>query len=139
MWGGYSVRSEYQVLTSNDSQFFDASENLIWHSQVPLKVSILAWCLLRDRLPTKNNLLHRGIRFAENIFCTAGCGQVENAQHLFLHCDIFGTLWQQVRLWIDVSGVDHQSLGAHFLQFFNYLGGSRIRRSFLQLICLLCV
>ncbi|MCI19691.1 cysteine-rich receptor-like protein kinase, partial [Trifolium medium] len=29
-------------------------EDLIWHKQVPLKVSILAWRLLRDRLPTKH-------------------------------------------------------------------------------------
>jgi len=32
--GGYSVRLGYQVLTSNDSHFLDASEKLIWHSQV---------------------------------------------------------------------------------------------------------
>jgi len=133
------MHSRYQVLTSNDSQFLDASEKLIWHSQVPLKVSILAWRLLRNRLPTKNNLMNRGIIYVENTFCTAGCGQVETAKHLFLHCDSFGSLWQQVRFWLGVSGVDHQSLGANFLQFSNYLGGSRTRRSFLHLTWLLCV
>jgi len=37
------------------------------------------------------------------------------------------------------SGVDHHSLSADFLHFTNYLGGSRTRRSFLQLLWLLCV
>ena len=69
----------------------------------------------------------------------AGCGQVETAQHLFLHYDNFRSLCQQVQLWLGISGVDHQSLGAHFFQFTNYLGGLRTRRSFLQLICLLYV
>ncbi|CAJ2641136.1 unnamed protein product [Trifolium pratense] len=37
----------------------DDADNLIWHSQVSLKVSISAWRLLRDRLPTKDNLVTR--------------------------------------------------------------------------------
>ncbi|KAK2359509.1 homeobox-leucine zipper protein ATHB-15 [Trifolium repens] len=34
---------------------------LVWHPHVPLKVSIFVWPLLRDRLPTKANLVTRGI------------------------------------------------------------------------------
>ena len=137
--GGYSVHLGYQLLTSQDSSLLDASKNFIWQSQVLLKVSILVCCLLQDKLRTKINLLNRGIISVEDTSCLAGCGQVETAQHQFLHCDNFGSLWQQVRLWQGISGVDHQSLGAHFFQFTNYLGGLRARRSFLQLIWLHCV
>jgi hypothetical protein len=70
---------------------------------------------------------------------SAGCGQVESAQHLFIHCDHFGTIWQQVRHWIGVAGVDNHILRAHLFQFTNYLGGTRTRRSFLQFLWLLCV
>jgi hypothetical protein len=35
----------------------DDAGKLIWHPQVLLKVSIFVWRLLRDRLPTKANLL----------------------------------------------------------------------------------
>jgi len=104
--GGYSVRISYQLLTSQESPLLDASENLIWHTQMPLKVFILAWRFLRDRLPTKLNLLNRGIISAEDISCSAGYGQVVSAHHMFLHCDTFGSLWQQVRSLIDVSGLD---------------------------------
>ncbi|MCI70793.1 O-acyltransferase WSD1, partial [Trifolium medium] len=38
----YSVRSAYQLLTSQDSVTLDAAKGLIWHTQVPLKVFIFA-------------------------------------------------------------------------------------------------
>ncbi|MCI49454.1 70 kDa peptidyl-prolyl isomerase, partial [Trifolium medium] len=79
--GGYTVRGAYQLLTSQDSVTLDVAEGLIWHSQVPLKVSIFAWRLLRDRLPTKANLVTRGILSSEAHFCVSGCGAVESAQH----------------------------------------------------------
>lgn len=72
--GGYSVRSAYHLLTSQDPPLLHTSENLIWPSKVPMKVSILAWRLLRDRLPTKNNLLDRGIITGLSKTCLAECG-----------------------------------------------------------------
>jgi hypothetical protein len=47
----------------------DAAEKLVWHNQVPLNESIFAWRLLRDRLPTKTNLLTRGIITPKALFC----------------------------------------------------------------------
>ena len=52
----YTVRGAYHALTSMTPLTSDASEHLVWHKQVPLKVSIVAWRLLKDRLPTKLNL-----------------------------------------------------------------------------------
>jgi len=137
--GGYSVRSSYEVLTPQDHHVLDAAQNLIWHPQVPLKVSILAWRLLRDRLPAKFNLLNRGIITVADISCVTGCGHVESVDHLFLHCNFFGAIWCQVRLWLGFSGVDHDIIGDHFLHFTYYLGGMKTRRSFLKLFWLFCV
>ncbi|GAU28487.1 hypothetical protein TSUD_294900 [Trifolium subterraneum] len=58
---GYSVRGAYDLLTSTGGQTEAASTNLIWHKQVPLKVSVVAWWFLRNRLPTKDNLVRRHI------------------------------------------------------------------------------
>lgn len=90
--GGYIVHEAYQILTTQVSPLVDVTRDLIWHKQVPLKVSILAWRLLRDMLPKKDNLLNRGIISVEAIFCVAGCGHGESASHLFLHCDMFDSL-----------------------------------------------
>ncbi|GAU29128.1 hypothetical protein TSUD_58940 [Trifolium subterraneum] len=103
----YSVRGAYQLLTSHDSVTLGEAETIIWHKQVPLKVSICAWRLLRDRLPTRTNLVSRGIISPEAHFCVSGCGGIESTQHLFFTCGTFGSLWSAVRLWIGFSSVDH--------------------------------
>ncbi|PNX92881.1 ribonuclease H [Trifolium pratense] len=45
---GYTIRGAYQLLTVQYTVTLDVAACLIWHSQVPLKVSISAWRLLRD-------------------------------------------------------------------------------------------
>ncbi|KAK2457253.1 hypothetical protein QL285_004548 [Trifolium repens] len=136
---GYSVRGAYQLLTSQDSLTLGEAEDLVWHKQVPLKVSIFAWRLLRDRLPTKTNLVARGIISPEVHFCVSGCGDIESAQQLFLSCGTFGSLWTLVRSWIGFSAVDTHTIPDHFVQFTYSVGGLRACRFFLQLIWLACV
>ncbi|CAJ2679782.1 unnamed protein product [Trifolium pratense] len=71
--------------------------------------------------------------------CVSGCGEVESAQHLFLYCSSFGLLWPLVSSWIGSSLVTAQNLPEHFVQFTVSAGGSRARRSFMQLVWLACV
>ena len=136
---GYSVRGSYQLLTTKDNPLADPAASLIWHNQVPLKVSIFAWRLLRDRLPTKSNLVHRQIISSETSLCVSDCGLVETSHHLFLSCNIFSSLWPLVRHWLGIIGVDTNIIADHFLQFVHLTGGGKAKRSFLQLIWLLCV
>ncbi len=95
--GGYTVRGAYDMLTVQDHPLLHQNLELIWHKQVPLKVSIFAWRLLRDRLPTRQNLAIRGILPMDARLCLAGCGQVEDVNHLFLSCPSYGALWPLVR------------------------------------------
>jgi hypothetical protein len=94
---GYTVHGVYDMLTSQAQQQVNQNLELIWHKQVPLKVSILAWRLLKNRLPTKSNLADRGVISVEDRLCVTGCGHVEDTNHMFLSCPIFGVLWQ----WCD--------------------------------------
>jgi hypothetical protein len=86
--GGYTVRSTYSQLTFRDVQEEKAISALIWHKQVLVKVSVLAWRLLRNRLPTKDNLVRRHIVTHDSRFCVTGfCTHVEldkNLGRLFL-------------------------------------------------------
>jgi hypothetical protein len=84
-------------------------------------------------------LVARGIISTEVHSCVSGCGGIESAQHLFLTCSIFGSLWALVRSWIGFSTADAPTLTAHFVQFIHSAGGLRARRAFLQLIWLACV
>ena len=137
--GGYSVRSVYHMLNSDDSQVVDVVSDFIWHRHVTVKVSILAWRLLRNRLPTKSNLVARGILLQEAQMCVACCGEVETAHRLFVSCTVFCELWHLVREWIGVSGVDPFDIATHFHQFTYLAGGSINIRSFMQLLWLMCV
>jgi len=100
---GYTVRGVYQILATQTLPSDDGVLDLVWHKQVPLKVSIFAWRLLQDRLPTKINLMRRGIIHHEAARCVAGCASDESADNLFLHCDVFGSLWQLIRSWIGIT------------------------------------
>ncbi|MCI27265.1 heat-shock protein, partial [Trifolium medium] len=133
------VRGAYQLLTTTDSIIVDEAEHLIWYPQVPLKVSIFAWRLLRDRLPTKSNLVTRGILSSTAHQCVSGCGAAESTHHLFIFCSTFGSIWDLVRSWIGISSTGFTSIRDHFVQFTLSAGGSRARRSFLQLIWLASV
>ncbi|XP_039686055.1 uncharacterized protein [Medicago truncatula] len=135
---GYSVSGAYDLLTNGDDSQMGLPFELVWHPQVPLKVSVFAWQVIRDRLPTKANLTIRGVVPADDILCVSGCGHVETAGHLFLSCTTFASLWQQVRDWIGFSGVDPNIITDHLVQFTHLPGVGKAKRSFLQLIWLLC-
>ncbi|XP_024640559.1 uncharacterized protein [Medicago truncatula] len=113
--GKYYVCSVYDMLTTGGNSTVDEASNLVWHKHVPLKVSILAWRLLRNRLPTKTNLAVRGILVQDAHLCVSGCGEVETVQHSFVSCHIFRDLWQYVRAWIGVTGVDPFDAADHFV------------------------
>ncbi|GAU25874.1 hypothetical protein TSUD_164150 [Trifolium subterraneum] len=89
---GYTVCGVYQLLTDQIVVPLDAATVLIWHPQVPLKVSILAWRLLRDRLPTKVNLTSRGILPLGDSHCVSGCGSVESAHRVLARSALCGLL-----------------------------------------------
>jgi len=96
---GYTVSGAYYSLMSdisNTSNAPPAPASTIWKKDVPLKVSIFAWQLFRDRLPRKVNLFRRRIIQEDAQLCVYGCGMLESADHLFLHCQVFGQVWQLV-------------------------------------------
>jgi len=68
---GYSVHGVYGMLTYNEHVHVPPNLDLIWHKQVPLKVSDFAWRMLRDRLPTKTNLENRSVISPEARLCVA--------------------------------------------------------------------
>jgi len=132
------MRGAYDLLTNGYNSQTNIPLELVWHHQVPLKVSVFAWRLIQDRLPTKANLAIRGVIPADDIFCVSGCGHVEMADHLFLLCPTFASLWQQVRDWIGFLGVDYNIIADHLAQFTHMTSVGKAKSLFMQLIWLLC-
>ena len=79
---GYSVRGMYCFLTSMDAQVAVDSNNDVWHKLVPTKVFLFAWRLLKDRIPTRSNLVRQHVIQPNENWCVGGCGSIETTDHL---------------------------------------------------------
>ena len=93
---GYSVRGAYHFLTTIAASSDITMVDDVWHKYIPSKVSVLVWRLLRNRLPTKDNLVQRQVIPTIDMDCITGCGGLETSAHLFLHSTysaLFGTMY----------------------------------------------
>ena len=75
-------------------------------------------CLIRNRIPTKMNLLHRRVLHPNNILCVGGCGCTEMEDHLFLGCILFGNVWMFLWRWLDIDFVPSGTIGEHLSSLF---------------------
>jgi len=80
----------------------DQRAELVRHKQAPLKVFVFAWRLLHGRLPSRSNLLDRGVITGGVAGCLAGCAHLATSQHFILSCGFYGSLWQAGRSWLEV-------------------------------------
>lgn len=130
----FSVRSAYNLLTFQSSTVSWVAVSSLWNKDIPLKVVLFAWRLFRDRLPTNDNLLRCGVIHNDVRLCVSGCGIEENLDHLFLHCNSFGSIWFYIYRWMGMSTVIPFSIGDHFNQFTSDGGVTKARRSILQVL-----
>jgi len=131
---GYTVRGAYRFITSTGDLVDRNQVDDVWHKHVPSKVSLLAWRLLRNRLPTKDNLAHRGILHSNDTTCVDGCASTESTTHLFLHCNFLGDLWSNVFNWLGISSVPVGELQRHFTRFTKMAGMPFFSHLFFKII-----
>jgi len=132
---GYLVSGVYRYLTTslNVSVVHD-----VWHKLVPSKVSLFAWRLLQDRIPTRTNLVRRNVLQSIDNACVTGCGSVETTDHLFRCCDISGSVWYLLCQWLGVTCVFPGSVTDHYFQFIHLAGLPLCTHSYLKVIWLAC-
>nr|XP_027077000.1 uncharacterized protein LOC113700749 [Coffea arabica] len=88
--GSFTVSSAWDVLRSTHNR--SVVDSLVWSSVVPLKVSFLAWRLLRGWLPLDDLLQGRGLRLASKCYC---CGLApETGDHLFVSGPLASRVWR---------------------------------------------
>ena len=100
----------------------------VWKSRAPSKVVALSWQLLLDRMPSKLNLVMRGVPLPIGglgcVFCNAPS---ESSAHLFLLCPSIFPMWYQVSRWLGWEFVTPIDLVQQFLYFTGLGGGRRVR------------
>ncbi|XP_058734060.1 uncharacterized protein LOC131605759 [Vicia villosa] len=104
--GSFSVASCYNFYAENFIPFgppnrYDNVLALVWKMEVPFKIKAFGWRLLINRLPTKDQLVHRKIALSlDNSLC-GFCGtNPESRDHVFFGCKSVELVWREVAVWI---------------------------------------
>jgi len=93
---------------------------LLWQKYVPLKVVVFVWRLLRNRLPTKDNLLRRGVLHTDTCQCVSGCGSTETVNHLFFPLLCF---WDSLELYSPLDWSLYRNPAYCFRSLYSILFG----------------
>jgi hypothetical protein len=135
--GCFTVNSNYVLLGTifSPDPTFGPYElrvfNNIWKSLAPTKVIAFSWKLLRNRLPTRENLVFRGIEVGGGL---AGCvhcqGPLESESHLFLFCDFANRVWKAIFRWLGIVIVIPPNLFILFDCFLAAAGSKKVRKGF---------
>jgi len=114
--GHYTAQSNYNLLREETADGIqDSVYHELWKLKVPLKCTIFAWRLLRDRLPTKINLHRRQVEVSDTS-CPLCRNAVEDAGHLFFHCRKVTPIWWESSSWVSQSAAFPKDPKMHFLQ-----------------------
>jgi hypothetical protein len=95
----------------------------------------LAWQLLLDRIPTRDNLRRRDVIWLLDANCPFCDLEVESARHLFLHCRFTARIWFAVLRWFGVVSVLPPSVVSSFAVLVG-CGSNNKRRKGLAVIWL---
>ncbi|XP_014622273.1 uncharacterized protein LOC114383946 [Glycine soja] len=123
--GLYSTRSAYRLIITANSNHPQANiYKTIWRLNIPSRAAIFAWRLIKNRLPTRHNLLRRNVPIQEQHCPLCGSHQ-EEAGHLFFHCKLTNGLWWESMRWKRVVGPLAASPTAHYTQFCDGFGAGK--------------
>ncbi|GJX90518.1 RNA-directed DNA polymerase, eukaryota [Tanacetum coccineum] len=90
-----------------------------WVKYVPIKINVFAWRARLDRLPTRGNLVNRGV-LLDSTLCPNYEGFFEDVQHLFLNCDLATCISQKICYYIQWSAV------SSFATWLNWFASIRL-------------
>jgi hypothetical protein len=133
---GFSVKSLYVYLDGTQlthAQFSDCEYfafRYIWKSGMPPKVVALAWQLLLNRIPTKDNLCYRGVMGPDDNVCSICAEKVETSIHLFLHCGFATNVWYSLNRWLGVMVILPPNLSLSYVMLVGSGTDKKRRKSY---------
>lgn len=92
--------------------------------------------LLQDKIPSRENLLKRGIFLVSKDVSYSLCLEsLQSSSHLFVTCEVVAHVWYKIFSWLGWWVVLHRYLSTLFQMFFLLCGVSTIMRLFYDLTC----
>nr|GEW93332.1 RNA-directed DNA polymerase, eukaryota [Tanacetum cinerariifolium] len=97
--GDFSVKD---ARTNFDDMFLPSYNDFTrWVNGVPIKINIFAWRAQRDCLPTRLNLIHKGVTL-ETASCPICLAGEEDAFHVFFQCPLAQAVLRRICRWWEV-------------------------------------
>nr|GEW87382.1 RNA-directed DNA polymerase, eukaryota [Tanacetum cinerariifolium] len=103
---GDGVSRVKEVRTILDDIFLPyAADATRWVKYIPIKINVFAWRARLDRLPTRSNLVRRGV-VLDSSLCPL-CGLVpEYIHHVLFRCDTARLVFRRICRWWDLDWHD---------------------------------
>ena len=101
---------------------------MLWSLNIVPSAAVCASRLLLDRLPTRTNLIRRGVQIG-NALCPLCQKGVETTQHLFTTCKVTQKVWDQCERWVGNVNVRHEDINIHFQCFHLLSQRQRVNRA----------
>jgi len=115
--GLYSTRLAYRLLITANTNLPQANiYKTIWRLNIPPRAAVFSWRLIKNRLPTRHNLLKRNVPIQEHTCPLCGSYQ-EEAGHLFFNCKLTSGLWWESMRRNRMVGPLAASPASHYAQF----------------------
>ncbi|XP_057811901.1 uncharacterized protein LOC131026149 [Salvia miltiorrhiza] len=137
----FSAKSAYSIISEVKKEAVaenESKESLakVWRAPAPHKARTTAWRILRNRLPTCDNLLRRNIPLqVADRGCNACFHQQESINHLLLHCPKTRKLWDEVYKWLGICFVQPLDVVSHFRLFTEWSRRKESRKFLRALWC----
>ncbi|GJV63851.1 RNA-directed DNA polymerase, eukaryota, reverse transcriptase zinc-binding domain protein [Tanacetum coccineum] len=87
-----------------------------WNRFVPKKVNICIWRAVNDRLPTRANLLLRGLTISSSLCPLCGLEE-ESIHHIILSCYVVSQFWSKFWKWWHINHPPNMSSISDVLDF----------------------
>ncbi|PWA72406.1 RNA-directed DNA polymerase, eukaryota, Reverse transcriptase zinc-binding domain protein [Artemisia annua] len=88
-----------------------------WVKYIPIKINIFAWKVSLDRIPSKINLLKRGVSMEYNL-CSVCHEDIEDTSHIIFKCEMASNIHQKICRWWQIDFY-HVSSYAEWLSWFK--------------------
>ncbi|KAJ0491418.1 putative reverse transcriptase zinc-binding domain-containing protein [Helianthus annuus] len=100
--GVFSVSKAKQLICKNPQS--NQQTQMKWKGWVPLKCKLMVWRALLNRLPSRVELIRRGVVLPNDscIFCNS---DQETTLHMFTGCLFAAEVWSRIEFWCKLSPI----------------------------------
>ncbi|XP_058762860.1 uncharacterized protein LOC131636242 [Vicia villosa] len=110
----WSINADKEFTVASISFVVNNSKSVVWDSllikwlkamwdlKLPPKIKLFAWRFFIDRLPTKDQLLKRGVSNVSNPICDFCGNLLESSSHLFFLYQEVKEIWNHIFVWLGI-------------------------------------